>query len=88
MRKQAPSSIVNTPTVFGISGILDGLPTSVWVEDRKVAAIGVKVGRKVTTHGLELDASTDHLCFQYFVPCGMPFAGVTSVSHGLGGLCA
>ena len=55
-----------------------------WVEDRKIAAIGVKVGRRVTTHGFALNISTDLSYFENIVPCGMPGARVTSISRELG----
>ena len=69
---------------LGIEGTSEGHPTGVWVEDRKVAAIGVKVGRRVTTHGFALNVSTDLSHFKNIVPCGMPTAKVTSVSRELG----
>ena len=69
---------------FGIEGTSEGHPTGVWVEDRKVAAIGVKVGRRVTTHGFALNVSTDLSYFKNIVPCGMPMARVTSLSRELG----
>ena len=69
---------------FGIRGTSEGHPTGVWVDDRKVAAIGVKVGRRVTTHGFALNVSTDLSYFQHIVPCGMPLARVTSMCQELG----
>ena len=76
--------IAETLAEFGIEGTSEGRPTGVWVEDRKVAAIGVKVSRRVTSHGFALNVSTDLSYFQHIVPCGMPSAQVTSVSLELG----
>ena len=76
--------IVETLADFGIKGTSEGHPTGVWVNDRKVAAIGVKVGRRVTTHGFALNVSTDLSYFECIVPCGMPKAPVTSVSRECG----
>ena len=76
--------IIEALTEFGVEGGAEGHPTGVWVEDRKIAAIGVKVGRRVTTHGFALNVSTDLSYFQHIVPCGMPMAQVTSVSRELG----
>ena len=76
--------IIEALAEFGIEGVSEGHPTGVWVEDRKIAAIGVKVGRRVTTHGFALNVSTDLSYFQHIVPCGMPMARVTSVSRELG----
>jgi lipoyl(octanoyl) transferase len=65
---------------FGVAaGRLAGR-TGVWVEGRKIAAIGVHVSRWVTSHGFALNVSTDLSYFQYIVPCGLA-APVTSMAE-------
>ena len=76
--------LVDALDEFGISGTSEGHPTGVWVDDRKVAAIGVKVARRVTMHGFALNVSTDLSYFEHIVPCGMPTAQVTSMSQERG----
>ena len=77
------TTIIAALSEFGIQAKSEGHPTGVWVEDRKIAAIGVKVGRRVTTHGFALNVSVDLSYFDRIVPCGMPDIQVTSMSREL-----
>jgi len=56
---------------FGIAGGRVPGCTGVWVDGRKVAAIGVHISRWVTSHGFALNHTTDLRYFQYIVPCGL-----------------
>ncbi len=69
---------------FGIVAHSEGKPTGVWVDDRKIAAIGVRVSRHVTMHGFALNVSPDLSFFEHIVPCGMPDVSVTSMAQELG----
>ena len=69
---------------FGISANLIDGKTGVWVNDQKIAAIGVKVSKGVTTHGFALNINTDLNYFDLIVPCGMPDCRVTSIKQVLG----
>ena len=63
--------IIDTLADFGIvAGRIPKL-TGVWVEERKIAAIGVHISRWVTSHGFALNVNTDLSYFQYIVPCGL-----------------
>lgn len=55
--------------------------TGVWVDNQKVAAIGVRAQRWVTYHGLALNVTTDLQPFQHIVPCGISSRGVTSIKQ-------
>ncbi|MBP6197139.1 MAG: lipoate--protein ligase, partial [Fermentimonas sp.] len=49
------------------------------VKARKICAIGVRVSRFVTMHGLALNVNTDLSYFDYINPCGFTDRGVTSI---------
>ncbi|MBY8876481.1 lipoyl(octanoyl) transferase LipB [Actinacidiphila acidipaludis] len=53
-------------------------------EDRKLAAIGIRVAKGVTMHGFALNCDPDNTWFDRIVPCGIRDAGVTSLSQELG----
>ena len=65
---------------------VEGRP-GVWVRgvpDRKIGALGLRVSRRVTMHGLELNCDCDLAWFGKMVPCGLSDAGVTSLTQELG----
>ena len=53
--------------------------TGVWVDDRKIASIGVHVSRGVTTHGFAVNVENDLQPFEWIVPCGLEGVRMTSV---------
>jgi lipoyl(octanoyl) transferase len=58
--------------------------TGVWVQDRKIASIGVHVSRGVSTHGFAVNVCNDLAPFTWIVPCGLPDVTMTSVAQELG----
>jgi lipoyl(octanoyl) transferase len=78
------AAIIATAVAFGVTaGRVEGL-TGVWVEgERKLAAIGVRVRRGVTTHGLALNVNTALRWFDEMIPCGIRDKQVTSLAREL-----
>lgn len=57
--------------------------TGVWVDDRKICAIGIHASRYITTHGLALNCNVNLSWFNHIVPCGLEGKEVTSLSKEL-----
>ncbi len=76
--------LIRAVSAFGITaGRVQGL-TGIWVADEKLAAIGVRISRWVTSHGFALNVTTDLSRFGLIVPCGIADKGVTSMARLLG----
>ncbi len=78
-------ALISTLAEFGIEGGRKQGLTGVWVGGAKVAAIGVRVSRWITSHGFALNITTDLEHFKTIVPCGIRNYGVTSMEKLLDG---
>ncbi len=76
--------LVDALADLGLSAGTEPGMTGVWVGDRKVAAIGVKVTRGRTMHGFALNVDPDLSLFDRIVPCGIRDRSVTSLAAELG----
>ncbi|MGE5363900.1 MAG: lipoyl(octanoyl) transferase LipB [Bacteroidota bacterium] len=75
--------IIRTLGQYGLkTGRIEGL-TGVWIENRKIAAIGIKISRWITMHGFALNVSTDLDYFGGIIPCGIRDKEVTSLNKEL-----
>lgn len=78
-------ALIDALATFGIQGGRKPGLTGVWVDDAKIAAIGVRVSSGwITSHGFALNVSTDLQFFDAIVPCGIREHGVTSMQRILG----
>ena len=76
--------LIRVAADYGVdAGRVDGL-TGVWVGREKLAAIGVRIGRWITSHGFALNVTTNLDYFDLIVPCGIPDRGITSLARLLG----
>jgi lipoyl(octanoyl) transferase len=77
-------TMIRTCKDFGLSATrIEGL-NGAWIGDRKVGAVGVRISRWVTMHGLALNANSDLTHYDLIVPCGIQDKAVTSISAELG----
>jgi lipoyl(octanoyl) transferase len=77
-------ALIRTAAAFGIAtDRIQGL-TGVWSGKNKLAAIGVRISRWITSHGFALNVATDLAFFGLIVPCGIEDKGVTSLAALLG----
>lgn len=76
--------MIQIAAAFGVTaGRIEGL-TGAWVGDEKIAAIGVRIARWITSHGFAFNVATDLRQFRLIVPCGLMDKGVTSLERRLG----
>lgn len=79
---QIERTIIELCRRYGLQGTTSP-NTGVWIDDRKICAIGLHCSRYITTHGLALNCQTDLRWFDQIVPCGIVGKGVTSLSQEL-----
>lgn len=76
--------LIRAVAAFGVEAARSTGLTGVWVGSDKIAAIGVRISRWVTSHGFALNVSPDLSHFDLIVPCGIRDRGVTSLQRVLG----
>jgi lipoyl(octanoyl) transferase len=76
--------MTRTCATFGLEARRFPPNTGAWIGDHKVAAIGIKVKKWVSIHGIALNCDNDLSVYDSFVPCGIRDYGVTSLSETTG----
>jgi lipoyl(octanoyl) transferase len=79
--RQLEEVLIQVLAVYGLKGTRIAGMTGVWVSDRKVAAIGIKVSRWITMHGFALNVCPDLTGFEQIIPCGIANKAVGSMKQ-------
>lgn len=77
-------TVIEALREFGIEGVRLDVNSGVWVNQRKICAIGIKIKRWVSMHGIAINCNNDLAPFGNIIPCGIKTHGVTSLSRELG----
>ena len=79
--RQLEAVIINTLANYGLKAYRIPELTGVWLEGKKVAAIGIKVRRWITMHGFAIAVCPDMSGFQRIIPCGIADRPVGSLAE-------
>ncbi len=84
--RQLEEVIIRVLASYGLQGERIPAFTGVWLQGRKVAAIGIKVSRWITMHGFALNVCPDMTGFEQIVPCGISDKPVSSLAEWIPGI--
>jgi lipoate-protein ligase B len=76
--------LIATLADFGLQAARHPLHRGVWIEERKIASLGIRISRWVTCHGFALNVATDLSYFSLMNPCGISGCTMTSMEKELG----
>jgi lipoyl(octanoyl) transferase len=76
--------IINVCSEYGIQSGRKKNYTGVWIDERKICAIGIKISRWITMHGFAFNVNTNLEMFNGIIPCGIKDKEVTSLQKELG----
>ena len=82
--KMIEQLISNTLMYYSLETHVPIKETGVWVEDKKIASIGIHVSRGVTMHGLAININTDLSYFDNIISCGIEGVKMTTIDKELG----
>lgn len=77
-------TVIGVLADWGLRGARSEAGRGVWVEDRKIASVGLNVRRWVTIHGIALNIDPDMSHWEMINPCGMPDGEMTSMATEAG----
>lgn len=78
------NAVIDALSTLGVAAGREAGVVGIWVDGAKICAIGVRIRRGVSLHGLALNVATDLRFFDLIVPCGLVGRPVTSLAKRLG----
>jgi len=73
--------LIATLSDFGVNATRHAVHRGVWVQERKIASLGIRISRWVTCHGFALNVATDLSYFALMNPCGISGCTMTSLEQ-------
>ncbi|MFH1583767.1 MAG: lipoyl(octanoyl) transferase LipB [Actinomycetota bacterium] len=81
--KSLEEVLINVLNEYGIKAEIIPKLIGVWVKNKKIASIGVRIRKWITTHGFALNVNNDLTPFSYIIPCGIKDVDITSMKEVL-----
>jgi len=81
--KSLEEVLINFLNEYGIKAEIIPKLIGVWVKNKKIASIGVRIRKWITTHGFALNVNNDLTPFSYIIPCGIKDVDITSMKEVL-----
>ena len=76
--KVIETSIIEVLKIYNINGISDQKNIGIWVKNKKISAIGIKVKRWIAYHGCSININNDLSKYKKIIPCGLSNDEITS----------
>ena len=76
---QIEGTIINFLKIYGIRAHADRKNIGIWVQDKKIAAIGIRVTRWIAYHGFSINVDNNLLDYKKIIPCGLDNKKITSI---------
>jgi len=81
--KSLEEVLIRVLNEYGIKAEIIPKLIGVWVKNKKIASIGVRIRKWITTHGFALNVNNDLIPFSYIIPCGIKDVDITSMKEVL-----